>query len=151
MTRTHKATDRDHVGLANGTASPEEHLPRYFAKAGFSGNDPAQTKKQGSGKGNWGRSGVSELEDYDYNMAKPRRRTNSFSAAAGHSALKTKFEAIDPEVIEYEENVHGPFTTDMADHNELEKMSTSSSADTMGSVDEEEAAGPAVAGAEEKK
>ena len=53
VTRTHKTGDRDHVGLANGTAGPEEHLPRYFGKAGFSGNDPAQTKKQGSGKGNW--------------------------------------------------------------------------------------------------
>lgn len=177
MTRTHKATDRDHVGLANGTAGPEEHLPRYFAKSGFSGNDPSQTKKQGSGKGNWyvhptfpdhpappppppgplltytsyrGRTGVSELEDYDYNMAKPRRRTNSFSAAAGHSALKTKFEAIDPEVIEYEEDIHGPSTTD-GDQHELEKMSTSSSADTMGSVDEEEMAEAAVGGAEKKE
>ena len=53
MTRTHKITDRDHVGLANGTASPEEHLPRYFGKAGFSGTGPAETKKQGGGKGNW--------------------------------------------------------------------------------------------------
>lgn len=53
MTRTHKSTDRDHVGLANGTAAPEEHLPRYFGKAGFSGNNPADTKKQGGGKGNW--------------------------------------------------------------------------------------------------
>ncbi|TKA75837.1 hypothetical protein B0A55_04380 [Friedmanniomyces simplex] len=145
LTRTHKASDRDHVGLANGTAAPEEHLPRYFGKAGFSGNDPAQTKKQGSGKGNWGKAG-SELEDHDYNLAKSRRRTNSFSAAAGHSVLKTKFEAIDPEVIEYEEDVHGPGQADLADHNELEKMSTSSSADTMGSVDEEEGAHAAVAG-----
>jgi len=53
VTRTHKTTDRDHVGLANGTASPEEHLPRYFGKAGFSGTSPADTKKQGGGKGNW--------------------------------------------------------------------------------------------------
>lgn len=137
MTRTHKVTDRDHVGLANGTASPEEHLPRYFGKAGFSGTNPGDTKKQGSGKGNWGREGVSELEDYDYNMNKQRRRTNSFSAAAGHSALKTKFEAADPEAIEYEEEVHGPSIIDVADQPELEKMSTSSSADTLGSVEEE--------------
>ena len=95
-----------------------------------------------------GRGGVSELEDHEYNLTKPRRRTNSFSAAAGHSALKTKFEAVDPEVIEYEEDLHGPATAaDGGEQNELEKMSTSSSADTMGSVDEEEAAG----GAEEKK
>ncbi|KAK5134256.1 hypothetical protein LTR08_006800 [Meristemomyces frigidus] len=138
VTRTHKSTDRDHVGLANGTAAPEEHLPRYFGKTGYSGSSPADTKKQGSGKGNWGREGVSELEDYSYNSTKTRRRTNSSSMAAGHSALKTKFEELDPEaVVEYEENVHGPSAAELADQNELEKMSTSSSADTMGSVDEE--------------
>lgn len=53
MTRTHKATDRDHVGLANGTAAPEEHLPRYFGKSGYTDANPSSTKKQGGGKGNW--------------------------------------------------------------------------------------------------
>ena len=53
VTRTHKENGRDHVGLANGTAAPEEHLPRYFAKAGHAGVDPSGTKKQGGGKGNW--------------------------------------------------------------------------------------------------
>lgn len=53
MTRSHKANDRDHQGLANGTAAPEEHLPRYFAKSGYAGEDPKNTKKQGGGKGNW--------------------------------------------------------------------------------------------------
>lgn len=67
-------------------------------------------------------------------MMKARRRTNSSSAAAGHRPLKTKFEALDPEVIEYEEDLHGPSAEDMAD---LEKMSTSSSADTLNSVEEE--------------
>ena len=85
-----------------------------------------------------GREGVSELEDYSYNSTKTRRRTNSMSMAAGHSALKTKFEDLDPEaVVEYEEAIHGPSVTDLADQNELEKMSSSSSADTMGSVDED--------------
>ena len=143
MTRTHKSNDRDHVGLANGTAAPEEHLPRYFAKSGYAGDNPGSTKKQGGGKGNWGREGESELEDYDYNMAKPRRRTNSSTVAAGHSGLKTKFEAIDPEVIEYEEELHGPRPNDVTgDQQDLEKMSTSSSADTLGSsVEEEDIAG----------
>ena len=86
-----------------------------------------------------GRQGESELEDYDVNMAKPRRRTNSSTHAAGHSGLKTKFEAIDPEVIEYEEEIHGPKPGEAADQQDLEKMSTSSSADTMGSVEEEDA------------
>ena len=81
-------------------------------------------------------------------MTKTRRRTNSSTAAAGHNTIKTKFEALDPEVIEYEEDVHGPSTaeaeaqahaTEGADQHELEKMSTSSSADTMGSVEEEDA------------
>jgi len=41
------------VGLANGTAAAEEHLPRYFAKSGGIGVDPAGVKKHGGGKGNW--------------------------------------------------------------------------------------------------
>lgn len=103
-----------------------------------------------------GKEGVSELEDYAFNQTKPRRRTNSSTAAAGHSMLKTKFEAIDPEVIEYEEDVHGPGSVSEPGFAEggddsagavagaedgghdLEKMSTGSSAGTMGSVDEEE-------------
>ena len=53
VTRSKKYTDRDHAGLADGTAEPEEHLPRYFAKSGHPGEDPAKTKKNGGGKGNW--------------------------------------------------------------------------------------------------
>lgn len=80
---------------------------------------------------------MSELEDYNYNMAKARRRTNSSTQAAGHSGLKTKFEAIDPEVIEYEEDIHGPSAAEMgAGPEDLEEMSTSSSADTTDSVEE---------------
>merc|ERR1711967_164801 len=114
MTRTHKGNDRDHVGLADGTAVPEEHLPRYFGKAGFAGTNPAETKKKGSGKGNWGQAGISELEDFDYNSLKPRRCSNSMSLAAGHSALKTKFEAVDDDVaIEFDEALHGPREEEM--------------------------------------
>ena len=87
--------------------------------------------------------GLSELEDYDYKMTNPRRRTNSFNAAAGHNLYRSKFEAIDPEaVIEFDENLHraaGITAEEMAE-NELEKMSSSSSAGTVGSVEEEEAA-----------
>jgi len=145
MTRTHKVTDRDHVGLANGTVAPEEHLPRYFGKSGYADTNPASAKKQGGGKGNWGQPGLSELEDYAYNMTKPRRRTNSTSAAAGHSALKTKFEALDPqEAVFYDEDLHGPSEEDIM-FARLEKMSSvsssagsSASADTMASVFEEE-------------
>lgn len=82
-----------------------------------------------------GREGA-ELEDYNYNMMKSRRRTNSSSAAAGHKIFKTKFEDIDPEAIDYDETLHGP-----GEENELEKMSTTSSAGTMASVEEEETHG----------
>lgn len=91
---------------------------------------------------------MSELEDYAYNPSKPRRRTNSFSQAAGHSALKTKFESVDPEeAIDYDEDFHGPGSAEAQEElkqNALEKMSSSSSAGTMGSVEEED-------GVEEKK
>jgi hypothetical protein len=135
MTRSHKTTDRDHAGLANGTAVPEANLPKYFGKAGYAGESPSKTKKQGGGKSNWGSPGLSELEDYSYNPTKPRRRTNSFSAAAGHNLYKSKFEAVDPQaVIEFDEDLHGASAEDL----ELEKMSSSSSAGTTGSVEEEE-------------
>jgi hypothetical protein len=53
VTRSHKTTDRDHAGLANGTAAPEDNLPKYFGKAGYAGESPSKTKKQGGGKSNW--------------------------------------------------------------------------------------------------
>lgn len=53
VTRSHKYTDRDHAGLADGSAHPDEHLPRYFAKSGHPGEAPTKTKKDGGGKGNW--------------------------------------------------------------------------------------------------
>ncbi len=53
MTRSHKANDRDHKGLADGTAAPTEHLPRFFAKHGYADADPKKIKKDGGGKGNW--------------------------------------------------------------------------------------------------
>jgi len=87
--------------------------------------------------------GLSELEDFDYKMTKPRRRTNSFSAAAGHNLYKSKFEAIDPEaVIEFDEGLHGVagMTAEERADNELEKMSSSSSAGTIGSTEEEDIA-----------
>jgi hypothetical protein len=74
----------------------------------------------------------------DIHFTKPKRRSNSTSLAAGHNLLKSKFEAVDPEVIEYDEDLHGPAA--VIDDHELEKMSTSSSTDTAHSVDEEEAA-----------
>ncbi|EGP83184.1 uncharacterized protein MYCGRDRAFT_111412 [Zymoseptoria tritici IPO323] len=175
MTRTHKATDRDHVGLANGTAAATEHLPRYFGKSGYVDNAPTSTKKQGGGKANWGQPIISDLADLPINTFHPKRRTNSnnfptlpqstrrrssvsitaalagtsssSSSSAPHSALKTKFEDVDPEAIEYDEYLHGPPATTTEEEEEelgLEKMSTASSA---GTVEEEDG----VAGGVEKK
>ncbi|THY22990.1 hypothetical protein D6D01_06120 [Aureobasidium pullulans] len=113
VTRSHKVNDRDHVGLANGTASPEEHLPRYFAKSGFSANDnPNRIKKSGNGKGNWGRQGE-ELEDMDdmYRPSKPRRRSNA--SAQLLDAMTSKFEVVEAEPM-FKENVHGASAHDYA-------------------------------------
>jgi len=53
VTRSHKANDRDHKGIAEGTAAHTEYLPRYFAKSGFADTDPKKVKKDGNGRGNW--------------------------------------------------------------------------------------------------
>jgi hypothetical protein len=53
MTRSNKANDRNHAGLADGSAIPEDRLPRYFAKSGHADADPTSIKKQGGGRGNW--------------------------------------------------------------------------------------------------
>jgi hypothetical protein len=53
VTRSHKLGDRDHAGIADGTAEREARLPKYFGKAGHANSDPTKTKKGGSGKGNW--------------------------------------------------------------------------------------------------
>lgn len=126
MTRSHKYTDRDHAGLADGTAAAEEHLPRFFAKTGHNDSDPNKTKKNGGGKGNWGREG-DEVEDTGYNLANPRRRSNSSTHIA--KDFKTKFETIEPEPV-FEEELHGPIGS------ELDQQSTTSSSK---SVDEEDA------------
>jgi hypothetical protein len=68
-----------------------------------------------------------ELEDYAYNMANARRRSNSSTFTA--KDFKTKFETIEPEPV-FEEELHGPMGA------ELDKQSTAS---TEKSVDEEDA------------
>ncbi|KAH9881321.1 hypothetical protein IAQ61_000044 [Plenodomus lingam] len=125
MTRSHKFTDRDHAGIAEGTAEREARLPRYFAKSGHADTDPTKTKKGGSGKGNWGAAG-DELEDIRPNMANERRRSNS--STHNTKDFKTKFETIETEPV-FEEELHGPMGE------ELEKQSTTS---TDKSVEEED-------------
>jgi len=100
MTRSHKLNDRDHGGLADGTAAPQEHLPRYFAKSGPVDADPRKTKKDGGGKGNWGREGE-EVQDYGYTFTNARRRSNS--STQGLAEFKTKFETVEPDPVFEEE------------------------------------------------
>lgn len=81
-----------------------------------------------------GREG-DELEDYDYTMTNPRRRSNSMTAH-NMKDFKTKFETIDAEPV-FEEELHGPRPEDYTD---LEKMSTGDSSNTEGSIQEEDSA-----------
>ncbi|KAG8168874.1 hypothetical protein KVR01_001623 [Diaporthe batatas] len=122
LTRSHKLNDKDHAGLANGTAAPEEHLPRYFAKHGHVGEDPKKVKKSGGGKGNWGNPGDEVLDD-QFNFSNARRRSNSSGYANNLQDFKTKFEFNEPEPV-FEESVHG------AEDPELTKTDTASTAST---------------------
>ncbi|KAK1488258.1 hypothetical protein CCUS01_14733 [Colletotrichum cuscutae] len=113
LTRSHKYNDRDHAGLADGTASPQEHLPRYFAKHGHEGVDPKKVKKNGGGRSNWGNAGE-EVIDEDFRFTNARRRTNSSGFADNIGAFKTKFDVNEPEPV-FEESIHGPSEEDGED------------------------------------
>ncbi|RDA92502.1 hypothetical protein CP533_4190 [Ophiocordyceps camponoti-saundersi (nom. inval.)] len=105
LTRSHKANDRDHKGLADGTAAHSEHLPRFFARTGHLDTDPKKVKKDGGGKGNWGNVGE-EVMDEDFRFTNSRRRSNS-SSVSHIGDFKTKFEVNEPEPV-FEESIHGP-------------------------------------------
>ncbi|RAO65283.1 uncharacterized protein BHQ10_001295 [Talaromyces amestolkiae] len=97
ITAFSKLNDQDHTSLAD---DPAGVVPRYFGKTGPFNADPNKTKKDGGGKGNWGRSGE-EVQDYDYNFTNARRRSNSSNH--GLSDFKTKFETVEPEPVFEEE------------------------------------------------
>ncbi|USP76480.1 hypothetical protein yc1106_03754 [Curvularia clavata] len=118
-------TDRDHAGIADGTAEREARLPKYFGKSGHADTDPTKTKKGGSGKGNWGAVG-DEVEDIRPNMANARRRSNS--STHNLKDFKTKFETIETEPV-FEESIHGPMGE------ELEKQSTTSTENSIAEED----------------
>ncbi|EMR80808.1 putative stf2-like protein [Botrytis cinerea BcDW1] len=128
--KSHKYNDRDHAGLADGTALPQEHLPRYFAKSGHIDADPKKAKKNGAGKGGWGVNGE-EVQDEGFNMANARRRSNSSSYTAGLKDFKTKFEQIETEPV-FEENIHGALMEELP---ETTRSNTNSSESS--SVDED--------------
>ncbi|KAL8816586.1 MAG: hypothetical protein Q9191_008304, partial [Dirinaria sp. TL-2023a] len=127
--------DRDHVGLADGTAAAEEHLPRYFAKSGHVDSDPKKVKKEGSGKSNWGRPGE-EQEDYGYTFTNARRRSNSSTHGHAINDFKTKFETVEPEVV-FEEEYHGAKADVESETMSLDKTDSTDSTSAV-SVDEED-------------
>ncbi|CAL5874142.1 uncharacterized protein PFLUO_LOCUS8430 [Penicillium psychrofluorescens] len=124
VTRSHKLNDRDHQ--VEGIIAPKEQLPRYFGKSGPTDADPRKTKKDGGGKGNWGRSG-DEVQDYGYTFTNARRRSNS--STQGLADFRTKFETVDPEPV-FEEQVHGPSDEVLANVATVTKVDTSSSNDS---------------------
>merc|ERR1712187_794042 len=123
MTRSHKVNDRDHSASQNGITAPNETLPRYFAKSGPVDADPRKTKKDGGGKGNWGRSGE-EMQDTDYSFANARRRSNS--STQGLADFNTKFEAFEPEPVFEEEAFDGADMT-AGNDNTVTKVESASS------------------------
>ncbi|KAJ5051551.1 uncharacterized protein L3040_001327 [Drepanopeziza brunnea f. sp. 'multigermtubi'] len=131
MGKTTKYNDRDHAGLADGTAAATEHLPRYFAKSGHVDVDPKKTKKNGAGKGGWGVDGE-EVQDEGFNFNNARRRSNSSSYAAGLKDFKTKFEHVEQDPV-FEEDIHGAILED--DLPAAQRVNTKSS---DGSTDEDE-------------
>jgi hypothetical protein len=125
VTRSHKFNDRDHAGLADGTAAPSEHLPRYFAKHGFEGVDPKKTKKNGGGKGNWGAAGEEVVDDPLIKLTNARRRSNSSGYSNNLAAFKTKFDVNEPEPV-FEESM-GADEESLADLAKMESSETGSS------------------------
>ncbi|KIN06545.1 hypothetical protein OIDMADRAFT_101239 [Oidiodendron maius Zn] len=126
--KSHKYNDRDHAGLADGTALPTEHLPRYFAKSGHVDADPKKTKKNGAGKGGWGVEGE-EVQDEGFNLANARRRSNSSSYTPGLKDFKTKFEAVETEPV-FEEDLHGPTEEDYEELAETHRVNTVESSES---------------------
>ncbi|KAM6487909.1 hypothetical protein HDV62DRAFT_384876 [Trichoderma sp. SZMC 28011] len=126
VTRSHKYNDRDHKGIADGSVSPTENLPRFFAKSGYVDVDPKKVKKDGCGKGNWGSAGE-EVVDEGFRFTNARRRSNSFSHQ--HlSDFKTKFEVNEVDPL-FEEHLHGPLDEENGDD-----LSKTDSAESVRSV-----------------
>jgi len=92
MTRSHKANDIDHTaGPAN---TQEKQSARFFTKNGPFDTDPTKVKKNGAGRGNWGREGE-EGADAGYTFTKQRRHSNSVHQHL--EEFRTKFEDVEAE------------------------------------------------------
>jgi len=128
MTRSHKVNDVPHNHPEAEAHFAENQIPKYFGKQGHVDQAPYKIKKNGSGKGNWGRDG-DELQDLasldePMNIFKARRRSNS--QAHAEDIVKSKFE-VNEMVPVFDEDVHGAVPED-ADGAELESVATSDSA-----------------------
>ncbi|KAJ5144129.1 uncharacterized protein N7515_002916 [Penicillium bovifimosum] len=122
MTRSHKLNDREHP--VEGTMGTRDNLPRYFGKTGPTDADPRKTKKDGGGKGNWGRSG-DEMQDTHYSFANARRHSNS--STHGLSDFNTKFEGIDQEPVFEEEDYGDAGMTNESNMTKVDSASSNSS------------------------
>jgi len=134
MTRSHKFGEKDHAGIAEGTALPVQMLPKFFGKNGHADMDPKKTKKNGGGKGNWG-GAFDEAYDEGFTFTHPRRRSNSSSHTLALNELKSKFEINEQEPV-FEEAIHGPdYEHDddevkVMDEDALHKVETASTSDS---------------------
>ena len=75
-----------------------------------------------------------EADDSGYTFANQRRRSNSSTLALND--FKTKFEAVDQDVV-FEEDIHGPTDDDFEQASSLSKEDSNSSHDSA-SVDSDE-------------
>jgi hypothetical protein len=128
MTRSHKANDRDHKGIAEGVVLPVDHLPRFFAKSGFADADPKKIKKDGGGRGNWGTI-EDDIVDEGLKLANSRRRSNSSSLSHHLSEFKTKFDVNELDPV-FDESIHGPITDENGENLTKTDSSESGRSDT---------------------
>jgi hypothetical protein len=77
-----------------------------------------------------------EVQDTNYAMNNPRRRSNSSSHSKLAKDFKTKFEIVEAEPV-FEMSEHGPLDEDL-DHVRLEHQSTTSSSSEAQSIEEEQ-------------
>lgn len=90
---------------------------------------PNKTKKNGGGRGNWGREGDELLDQIDMvNLSKPRRQSNS-SMYAALATIRTKFEDVEDEPV-FIESLHGNRPSDISDAGD-----SMSEADSMDHLD----------------
>jgi len=132
MTRTNKANDIPHNNPDAAIMMTDNQYPKFFAKSGFVDVAPSKTKKDGGGKGNWGHPG-DEIEELDeFNMTRPRRRSNSFHVAKFD--FKNKFEVNDEEPF-FEDERHGPLPEDRVKNSDDDAITDSASAGSSASGD----------------